>query len=225
MKYTKNIFVFVFVVMFLFGGDVALAVTTLSANIATTGTITGTSAGASALAVGLAGATNPALQVDASTASSATGLKVKSAAAAGGLAVSVISSGANENLTVDAAGSGTITLGGTSTGAIGLSRAVNATVSLAIGGGTAITKIVVYAPTLTPAATAAAIQTVEQTFTVTGLAVTDKVFVNGPVPTSLCPPVTFRVSAVNTLAIGFSTLTAAECTPAAGTYNIVAISN
>lgn len=97
--------------------------------------------------------------------------------------------------------------------------------SLALGGGTAITKIVAYAPSLTPAATAAAIQTVEQTFTVTGLATTDKVIVNGPVPTSLCPPVTFRVSAADTLAIGFSTLTAVACTPVAGTYNIVAIRN
>ena len=97
--------------------------------------------------------------------------------------------------------------------------------SLALGGGTVITKIVAYATSLTPAATAAAIQTVEQTFTVTGLTTADKVFVNGPVPTSLCPPTTFRVSAADTLSIGFTTLTAAACTPAAGTYNIVAIRN
>jgi hypothetical protein len=86
-------------------------------------TLTGTSANASALAVGRQGATNPALQVDSTTASSATGIKIKSAAAAGGVAVSVITSGTNENLTIDAAGSGTITVGGTSTGAIALSRA------------------------------------------------------------------------------------------------------
>ena len=97
--------------------------------------------------------------------------------------------------------------------------------SLALGGGTAITKIVAYAPTLTPVATAAAIQTVEQTFTVAGLATTDKVIVNGPVPTSLCPAVTFRVSAADTLAIGFTTLTAVACTPVAGVYNIIAIRN
>lgn len=81
-----------------------------------------TSASATAFAAGLAGTTNPAFSVDASTASSATGIKVKSAAAAGGVAVSVTSSGTNENLTVDAKGSGTITLGGTSTGGIVLSR-------------------------------------------------------------------------------------------------------
>lgn len=80
-----------------------------------------------------------------------------------------------------------------------------------------------YAPSLTPVATAAAIGTTEQTFTVTGLATTDRVYVNGPAPTSLCPTVHARVSAANTLALAFSTLTAAACTPAAGTYNVVAL--
>ena len=98
--------------------------------------------------------------------------------------------------------------------------------SLTVGAaGTAVTQIRNYAPTLTPVATAAVIGTAEQTFTVTGLATTDKVIVNGPMPTSLCPAVTFRVSAGDTLAIGFTTLTAVECTPAAGVYNIVAIRN
>lgn len=89
--------------------------------------------------------------------------------------------------------------------------------------GTTITNIQVYSQALTPTITSAAIQTTEQTFTVNGLATTDKVYVNGPVPTSLCPPVTYRVSAANTLAIGFTTLTAVACTPAAGTYIVVAI--
>lgn len=93
-----------------------------------------TSAAAAALSVGPNGATNPAFNVDASTASSATGLNVKSAAAAGGLAISVVSSGTNENLTVDAKGSGTITLGGTSTGAITLTRATTLSAALTYGG-------------------------------------------------------------------------------------------
>jgi hypothetical protein len=102
--------------------------------------------------------------------------------------------------------------------------AVTATTSLSVGATpTAITQIRVYAPSLTPAATTAAIQTAEQTFTVSGLATSDKVYINGPVPTSLCPPVTVRVSAVDTLAIGFSVLTVAICTPASGTYNVVAV--
>lgn len=96
--------------------------------------------------------------------------------------------------------------------------------NLNIGGSaTPVTQIKVYAPSLTPAATSAAIQTSSQTFTVTGLATTDKVFVNGPAPTSLCPLVGARVSATNTLALDFTVLTASACTPAPGTYNIVAM--
>lgn len=96
-------------------------------------TLTVDTSSASALTVGDNGATNPALKVDTSTASSATGLQIKSAAAASGLAVDVVSSGTNENLTIDAKGSGTITLGGTSTGAITLTRAVTLTNGLGTG--------------------------------------------------------------------------------------------
>lgn len=92
-------------------GSVSTGNISLARPTGVTGPVTITSAGASALAVGLGGATNPALQVDASTASSATGIKVKSAAAAGGVEVSVISSGTDENLTINAKGAGTITLG------------------------------------------------------------------------------------------------------------------
>jgi hypothetical protein len=94
-----------------------------------------TSSSANALTVGPNGTTNPTFNVDASTASAATGLNVKGAAAASGLAVSVLSSGTNENLTVDAKGSGTITLGGTSTGNIVLNR--NVTFGGTRSGGTA----------------------------------------------------------------------------------------
>lgn len=104
---------------------------------------------------------------------------------------------------------GTYTLGGTpSVGA----------------GGTGLTNgIVIYSQSLTPTATSAAIQTVEQTFTVTGVATGDTIFFTGPAPTSLCPAVHARVSNANTVAIAFSVLTAAACTPASGTYKIIAI--
>lgn len=77
-----------------------------------------TSTAASALAIGRNGATNPVLQADCSVSSAATGVKVTGQAAAGGANVAVISSGTNENLTIDAKGSGSITLGSTSTGNI-----------------------------------------------------------------------------------------------------------
>lgn len=94
-------------------------------SVAALGVVTSTSA--NAVAVGPAGTTNPSFNVDASTASAATGINIKSAAAAGGVAVAVLSSGANENLTVDAKGSGTISIGSVSTGAIALARATGVT--------------------------------------------------------------------------------------------------
>lgn len=105
---------------------------TLGSFASDTHTITSTSA--SALAVGRQGATDPVLKVNASTASVATGISITGAAAAGGVAVAAISSGTNENLTVDAKGSGTITLGGTSTGAITLTRATTMSAALTYGG-------------------------------------------------------------------------------------------
>jgi hypothetical protein len=92
----------------------------VTGNFAVTGTITGTSASASSLTVGPTGATNPALQVDSSTASQAAGLKVTGAIAAGTVAQAVISSGADANLTINAKGTGTIGIGTVSTGAITL---------------------------------------------------------------------------------------------------------
>lgn len=83
---------------------------TFAGGTASTGAQTITSASANALAVGPNGTTNPAFNVDASTASSATGVNVKSAAAAAGVVLSAISSGTNENLTVTAKGVGTLNL-------------------------------------------------------------------------------------------------------------------
>ncbi|MEZ4180028.1 MAG: hypothetical protein R3B41_00710 [Candidatus Doudnabacteria bacterium] len=95
-------------------------------SVSGTGTINTTVNSSTALTVAQSGS-NYAFQVDTSTASSATGLKVTSAAAAGGAALAVISSGTNENLTVDAKGSGTISLGATSTGNILLGGGVGST--------------------------------------------------------------------------------------------------
>src|SRR5690348_591961 len=99
-----------------------MSVVSVGTSVALT-TLTVTSTNAAALAVGRQGATNPALNIDASTATSVTGLNVKAAASGGGLAVAVISSAAAEALTLDALGTGTITIGGTSTGRITLGAA------------------------------------------------------------------------------------------------------
>ncbi len=72
------------------------------------GAITVTSTSANALTVGAGGSLNPVLQVNASTASVATGLSVTGAATGGTTALAAIDSGANTNLTLDGKGTGTV---------------------------------------------------------------------------------------------------------------------
>lgn len=110
--------------------SVALPAATTIAGTTAAGTSTITSTSANALAVGRQGATNPVLNIDASAATVDTGLNIVGAAAASGLQMVVTTSGTNENLTFDAAGSGTIKINNASTTA-GLVTIGNAT---AIGG-------------------------------------------------------------------------------------------
>lgn len=93
--------------------------TTAVVNQTTTGTVGITVQSATAFAVARTG-TNYAFQVDTNTASSATGLKVTAAAAAGGVALAAISSGTDESFTIDAKGAGVLTLGSVSTGGVGI---------------------------------------------------------------------------------------------------------
>ncbi len=92
-------------------------------SVSALGVITSTSA--NALAVGRQGTTGPAFNVDSSTSLQADGLNVKGAAAGSGVAVSTITTGTNAPLTIDAAGSGTVTINGTATGKIVLARSVD----------------------------------------------------------------------------------------------------
>jgi hypothetical protein len=103
----------------------------VAGNITAGGTITSTgssgattitSSSANALAVGPAGTTNPSFQVDASTASAVTGIKIKAAASASGTELSVISSGSNEPLVLNGKGSGNVVIGNNSTGTVYLGR-------------------------------------------------------------------------------------------------------
>jgi hypothetical protein len=117
------------------GPSGTVGATTFSGNVAlSSATLTVTSTSASAVTAGANGATNPVLKVDASASSVATGLKVTGAAAASGADLTVISSGTNENLTINAKGSGTITLNPTGTGNVVFSRAATG-VSLAVTAG------------------------------------------------------------------------------------------
>ncbi len=89
------------------------------------GTITSSSN--QAFSVGLNGATNPAFNIDSSTALQAAGLNIIGASSSGTVAVAVISSGGAANLSIDAKSTGTITIGGTSSGLITLGHAVTIT--------------------------------------------------------------------------------------------------
>jgi hypothetical protein len=102
--------------------------------VAMTGVAAITSSSAAALTVGPAGATNPAFQVNAATASQASGVSVVGNIAAGAPFIQTISSAANCGLVVDAKGTGTITLGLISTGAIILTRATTMSAALTYGG-------------------------------------------------------------------------------------------
>lgn len=114
------------------GGTVTLPATTTigGSTVSSLGVITSTSG--NAFAVGPGGTTNPTLNVDSSASSAATGVNIASAAAASGVAISVLSSGTNENLTVDAKGSGTVTVNGTATGNVVLSRATGVSGALTV---------------------------------------------------------------------------------------------
>jgi hypothetical protein len=91
------------------GGTVTLPATTTigGSTVSALGVITSTSA--NALTAGPAGTTNPSFNVDASTASAATGLNVKSAASGSGVTVSALG-GTNENLFLAGKGTGQVSL-------------------------------------------------------------------------------------------------------------------
>lgn len=77
---------------------------------------------------------------------------------------------------------------------------------------------------ITPSATSAAIQTVGQTATLTGVASGDQIIpVSYPAATSLCPMTNVRATAANQITIYYTVLTAGACTPAAGTYIFMVI--
>lgn len=78
------------------------------------GAHTVTSASANALSVGLNGATNPALNVDDSTASQVAGINIKGAVTGGNVTISTTDSGANNNLLIDAKGTGDVIIGANS---------------------------------------------------------------------------------------------------------------
>ena len=104
----------------------------IGGNLTTTGTIIQTSANSAALVTGPNGSTNPVFKTVNNVSSAATGLSITGRAAGAGADLTVLSSGTNESLAIDAKGSGTITLNGTGTGNIVLGRATTTSFPITI---------------------------------------------------------------------------------------------
>lgn len=83
----------------------------LSTSQTKAGALVLSTASATALTVGPNGTTNPVLQVDASTASQATGVSIKGAAAGSPPIIAATSSATNENISIFAKGTGNVVLG------------------------------------------------------------------------------------------------------------------
>ncbi len=132
-------------------GNIALGRSTTVA-----GLLTVTSNSANSLMVGPNGVTNPVLQIDGSTGSQAAGLKITGLATGAGTALAVIDSGTNSPLTIDAKGSGSISLGNTSTGSIFLSRATQASAGLTVSSSFTATGLVGYSAMASAALASAA---------------------------------------------------------------------
>lgn len=98
--------------------DMPLVVNNVAGNQSFAGATTVTVGSATALTVGANGATNPVLAVNTNTGSVATGLTIIGAAAASGVALTVLSSGTDEALAVNAKGTGGISLNATATGTV-----------------------------------------------------------------------------------------------------------
>jgi hypothetical protein len=128
-----------------------------------------TGASTTAFSVGLTGATNPAFNVDTSTASQVAGLNVKGAATGGTVAISTTDSGASNNLSIDAKGTGTIVLGGVSTGSITLTRATTLSNALTYGGVTLSNSVTGTGSMVLSTSPSVSSLTVTTGFTATGL--------------------------------------------------------
>lgn len=200
--------------------DVSGSVTVLGVNtmsvpaLTTTNVDAGASGTAGTVDVFPATAAKGKLTIQATDSTGDTVTTITNAAQAAARTYTIPDAGADASLVMT---EGAQTINGAKT----FGAALAASTSVAIGGGTAITKIVAYSQSL-DVASVAANTTAEQTFTVTGLTTADKVFVNKPSLNAGLGVVNARVSAADTLAITFVNATGAAIDPAAETYLIMA---
>ena len=105
----------------------------LSSNPTFTTDVIVTATSGTSFSVGPNGVTNPTFNVDASAGSAVAGLNVAGAATGGTVAISTIDSGSNNNLTINAKGTGTIGIGNVSTGAVTIKPATTINGALSLG--------------------------------------------------------------------------------------------
>jgi fibronectin-binding autotransporter adhesin len=115
-------------------GNVGIGTTSPNNKLEVNGNTVISSNSANALTVGPNGLGSPTLQIDASTANAATGIAIKGAAAGGGVALTAISSGTNEALSINAKGSGNTTIASVSTGQVIIGNISAGNVSINTGG-------------------------------------------------------------------------------------------
>jgi len=115
-------------------GGMAIAVTSSGTNESLTINAKGTGT----VAINSVGGTGAVRLGGAASGNNATGLTVTPAAAAGGLAVAVVSTGTDENLTINAKGAGTVTINGTATGNVVIGKLRGTPVVTAASGDGAI---------------------------------------------------------------------------------------
>jgi hypothetical protein len=108
-----------------FTGTQTFGAVALTGAATTSGTVIQTSASANAFATGLAGNTNPVFRTVNNIASQATGISITGRAEAAGADITVLSSGTNEQMNLEAKGSGAILMNGTATGAVLVGDATN----------------------------------------------------------------------------------------------------
>lgn len=135
-----------------------------------------------------------------------TGVAVGQVLVSGGVGVVPAWSGAPTGLTSLSAG----TLTGTTSVTTG-------------SGGTAITRTKVLIQGINPTASAASVGVNSVAVSISGFTPSDVIHVVPPGVTALCPLVSARVTATDEITLDYAVLTAAVCTGASGSYEILAI--
>ena len=118
--------------------NLTVANLTVTSSEGFTGAQSITATSVNALAVGQNGVTNPIFNVNTNTASAVAGLNITGAVTGGTVAIATTDSGAANNLTINALGTGTIGIGSVSTGRVTITPVTTITGALTAAGGVTV---------------------------------------------------------------------------------------